>query len=548
MVVSARLPQLAALFGTALGLVLTLAMPAGLFSGDEGIKLVQAQALVNSGWRDFAVPYLGSDADPSGAHIPLRPPFVSEKDGSWYGIYSVEWVTVSAVFWKLGGLRGVFLLSWIGAAAALWLLARLATRTVGPVWAAAVVVATSLGTPLLLYGTTSYEHAWGTALILASLTLLGGDTVSTKSLLAAGGCLGLAACIRPELAAFSAGFAAYAFLRWGVVRASVLRLSVVGSSCAGVIGLHLLLNLLLFGSAHPNLEAADHPPTTYDMNFAMLASDDAPDLLLWSLAGATILGLLFAGSAALRALGRAAALIVIAIAAFGAWQAMAAVSPGMFTETRSLIGLFTATPLAVLGLLRGVGPRRADEDGREGGAIVAAALTFVGLVVAVRLPGFWGGLELGSRYLLPAAPILILGAAEYLRHQSKKGIGVAILLGAAVLLLLSVRATLINGQALHAIRDHSAQLTAAVEASGSDDIITDRFWVPQVLAPLYFEKRVYLHASESLFRGLLALDRTRVVRVHGRFGPGSYRGLAVTRVQVIRPREVVVFELAPIPL
>ena len=37
---------------------------------------------------------------------------------------------------------------------------------------------------------------------------------------------------------------------------------------------------------------------------------------------------------------------------------------------------------------------------------------------APSVPGFIGGLELGSRYLLPAAPLLLIGAADHLRRQT----------------------------------------------------------------------------------------------------------------------------------
>ena len=69
------LPKIVALVCAAAGLILTLAMPEGVFSGDEGVKLAQSQALVHNDWRSMELPYLGSDVDPAGRYFPIAPPF-----------------------------------------------------------------------------------------------------------------------------------------------------------------------------------------------------------------------------------------------------------------------------------------------------------------------------------------------------------------------------------------------------------------------------------------------------------------------------------------
>lgn len=50
--------------------------PEGLYSGDIGVKFVQARALAASEFRSLDIPYLGEFLDPSREFFPIRPPFV----------------------------------------------------------------------------------------------------------------------------------------------------------------------------------------------------------------------------------------------------------------------------------------------------------------------------------------------------------------------------------------------------------------------------------------------------------------------------------------
>ena len=72
-----------AVAGVALAVV-TFTAPRGLFSGDEGIKLVQHAE------RAF---------DPGGRNYPFSAPFVIENGGRHYGIYPITFVAPSAIGW-----------------------------------------------------------------------------------------------------------------------------------------------------------------------------------------------------------------------------------------------------------------------------------------------------------------------------------------------------------------------------------------------------------------------------------------------------------------
>ena len=53
--------------------------PDAVYSGDIGVKYVQARALVDAGFRNLDIPYPGAFLDPAREFFPLRPPFVMES-------------------------------------------------------------------------------------------------------------------------------------------------------------------------------------------------------------------------------------------------------------------------------------------------------------------------------------------------------------------------------------------------------------------------------------------------------------------------------------
>ena len=538
-----RIPLLVALAAAGLGIVLVFIMPRGLFSGDEGVKLLQSRALVENGWRSAAIPYPGQDIDPRQKYLPLRPPFVWEHEGSWYGVYSLTYTAATALAWALGGLRAVSLFSWSGAALGLVLLAGLAKKALGWPWATAVVVMTALATPLLLYGTLNFEHSWATALVLGCLLLLTLPEPNGRSQVIAGALLGLGAVIRPELYAFPAGIVAFCLVGWGWRRQTIRRLVFVAAGMILVTGIDLVSRALMFGSFHPNLQVGDLPATTYALNLNRLVPPEITGRGAATLAAAVLIGLMPVRGATSRVARWLAGLILVLVFGHLSWQALAAVTPSVRADTRTVIGLFGATPLALVGLLRGVTARKSEES-RLAAACAAAAAVFIVAVVAVKVRGFIGGLELGSRYLLPAAPLLLIGAADYLRRQTP-GLQRGLTAAACMLLaVLSLRASLDNAVSTYVIRQDNARLVTAVRESGIEDVITRHFWIPQLMAPIYFEKRIYLNPDRRLLRRMVRAERYRVVGVDLRAGVYSGRNLRLIRGRVgLRPGRVISYRL-----
>jgi hypothetical protein len=338
---------------------------------------------------------------------------------------------------------------------------------------------------------------------------------------------------------------AFSLVLWGWRLETLRRLIFVAAGAGLITGVDLISKAVMFGSFHPNLQASGLPPITYDINFARLVPTEIRETGMLALCAALVIGLLPALGRASRFAKWLAGVVVALVFARLAWQALAAVTPSMFTDTRTIIGLFAATPLAILGLLRGFRPPAAGSSAL-GAACGAAATLFIIAVVAVRSPGFIGGLELGSRYLLPAAPLLLIAGADYLRHQ-EKGLYRRLALAACLPLAgLSLQATFDNGMSTFLIRQHTSRLLAAVEETGIEDIVTRHFWIPQLLGPLYFEKRIYLDPDDELLRRMMDKGRRRVVGVDLMVGIYSGDRVKVTRDRVVlKPGHVMSYRLWP---
>src|SRR5207302_3612710 len=103
------------------------------------------------------------------------------------------------------------------------------------------------------------------------------------------------------------------------------------------------------------------------------------------------------------------AVLVLWAAVLG-WKALVLGPTGI---DRTIVGLVSATPLVVLGVLRGpyVG-RGQPVERRIAPACVVAAVAIAFVVYRADVEKFAGGLQFGSRYLLPLVPLLLIGAAD----------------------------------------------------------------------------------------------------------------------------------------
>ncbi len=140
-------------FYAVLGLV-SLA-PEAVYSGDIGVKYVQAPALVQQRFASLDIPYPGQFLDPDRAFFPLRPPFVMTTGGETQAIFPPVSALLQAVAVGAAGFRGMIALSIVAAAVVLVASCALAPAA----QRLAVAIAVGLGGPLWFYAVSGWEHA-----------------------------------------------------------------------------------------------------------------------------------------------------------------------------------------------------------------------------------------------------------------------------------------------------------------------------------------------------------------------------------------------------
>src|SRR4029077_5331194 len=86
-------------------------VPAVFYSGDIGVKFVQARALAAHHFTSLDIPYPGEFLDRSREFFPLRDPFVMTIGGATQAIFSPTFAVLQACVVTVAGFRGLALLS-----------------------------------------------------------------------------------------------------------------------------------------------------------------------------------------------------------------------------------------------------------------------------------------------------------------------------------------------------------------------------------------------------------------------------------------------------
>ena len=495
-----------AIAGVALALA-TFTAPRGLFSGDEGIKLVQALGVLDHGLADPDLPYPGRSFDPAGRNYPFSAPFVIERAGHNYGIYPITFVAPSAVGWAAFGFWGLHLVPLACGIWVVYLTLILAHRATGNLrWSVTAAALLIVATPFVLQTALFNEHVPGIALLLAGLVGLVDARGGRLRMLLAGAALGLAATLRSELMAAAPAVVVFVAITCDR-RTAVSRLALAAAAAASVVGAYMLYNLHVTGHLLPavtaNLER-DRP--TRGQMLPLLFDPAVRRAAVPVLAAAAAVGLGALWPRVPRRLAAAAAAVLTLAWCGVAGYALAGIPAG--TGIRQTHGLFGTTPLLVLGLYAGLTPP--TQASRFARACMLAAMTLVIAVFATDMDRDAGGLQLGTRHMLGAVPLLVVSAVSVLAGLPRRALALAV-----VPLALSIWANTINYRVLRKIAGRNEQLVAAIGQSPAHDVVTSFWWGPQVLAPLWRTHRVYRGGDAALLGRLRSGGITEVVQALG---------------------------------
>jgi hypothetical protein len=181
---------------------------------------------------------------------------------------------------------------------------------------------------------------------------------------------------------------------------------------------------------------------------------------------------------------------------------------------RTLIGLFSVTPIALYGLLASPWQPRWRQ------VWIFALLTTVA-IIGLNRSNDAGGLQLGARLLLPALPALIARAAASLDADvgARRWIGLRLVpLFAPPALLVGTIFLIARGiPPAYQIAANGERAADAVAAAPGRAVVTRVWWESQVLTPVLFaDKEIYLVGRDltPVLEALAARGDTEVVVIN----------------------------------
>lgn len=446
--------------------------PHAFYSGDSGVKLIAARNAIAHPSRPFEIdlPTI------SGRPLPYVERFFAVHDQHAHALQSPLFPVLSAPFIAMFGLRGAYLLPLISFVALLPLLTRIAKHAAPDVGTWTVAAVGIFAGPVLFYALEFWEHVPSIACLAGATALLTTSQPSRVQLLGSGVLSAIAVLLRPEALWYVIALTcwrAYARERVALYLGAVVTL----------LGVFAVFNFLESGSWMGLHASANMAPLLDDwarvrIQRAALWFWPGGSSMLW-IAG--LLGLLASWVAFLLKvnprLSQAIALSAVALLAVGG-------AIGSYPRE----SLWSCWPI---GLLLLVPSTRIKE---------IAAMWWLTLftVVAVWLSSTHdGGAQWGPRFVLIAAPAMIVIAAANLSDAAGPGqaqrLRQSIVL---VVLLAGLWTTRAAYRELRGTKQFYAQLVDAVDrhvASGSV-IIFSTWWFDQVVASLY-STRTFLYAD-----------------------------------------------------
>ncbi len=489
--------------------------PDAVYSGDIGVKFVQARALAASHFTSLDIPYPGEFLDPAREFFPIRPPFVMTTGGATQAIFSPMSAVIQAIAVGLAGMPGMILVSLAAGVVILlgaWALAgRGMTSATGPS-GAAVVLALGVAGPLWFYAVSGWEHAPAVAFSTVAFAIAIRSRWGVMPLVA-GVCLGAGATLRDEVLLLAPGLALAVWMRRPGIR-PLLQLAAgmfipLGAAAAIEVwwfGRPLAAHLrhavhLLQRAAH--LSDAPNPDVPALRPFSMRERYETV-IQYWLLGygrDAWILayGLGLVAALAIRLWLRSSAGLLVWVAAVVGLTAVDLHE--LVTAPKWLAGLQRVSPYLVFALFPR--PHGAARRGWYVPVVLVTAAAYVALAFAGADTS--GGKSLGPRLLLPLMPLLAVAALGTMALFLSGRSAVDRWTGRAGVLLVLMSATMhvFGTVPAYVHRNHDdASVIAAVDADPSRIVVADDEFTAQLLFPLYYRKIVFLADSPDSGRRL----------------------------------------------
>ncbi len=501
----------------------------GFWVIDNSNKFLQLQAIVESGYADYSIPWDGTEVDPELVSNPMPHPFSQIRDGRIYSIFSPVFAVLSSVPYRLFGFPGLYILPWLGGVLALAGLAQIISGPIGGKLPAANLAVFTAGvcTPMWFYSSAFWEHTPAVACCIWALYFL-------MQFLRRGKIAQLASCgvlavlgvyFRDELYLFCGVLAAAAVL-YGPETKVKTALAITGNMLTAALplwlfqgwaigapfGFHLGSHLLSASGMVEHL--SQRPQVIYNLLVMSVPN----------IAGSIFVSLpflaLFFWNPGLSKKAFLASVPVLAgaglvSACFSMWGYVFADSPGMWMYKSN--GLFSTVPVLLPGLIRFRDAKDTVRKPSPQRLIYLIALVYVA-VYCLAAPELGStGIHWGNRFLLVLYPMLALLAAMnitkwYSFAKRPGGQWSHYLILAVFLMTFAAQANAVR--LLHQKKQFSYRVNREIAVRPEEVIIANYWWIPQELYSQYNTKLLFYAENTAQFNRLTTLLREKG---YGRF-------------------------------
>jgi len=516
---SARAATLVVFAGLALvylGLGLVVLTSDAIYSGDIGVKFVQARALAAHQFRSLDLPYPGAFLDPDRLFFALRPPFVMPVGAETQAIFPPASAMVQAVAAAAGGVRGMIVVTILAGIVTLWATARMSEPVLRPY----TLLAAGLAGPLWFFAVSGWEHAQAVACGAAAFALAMQASSPLRAGLA-GAVLALGVTQRDEVLLLAPGLLVVLWVRtrsWPALAAAAGAAGVVVLAATAVdvwwfgrppaAHLRHAAHIVRRGSwlgGEPGTDVPSLRPFTARQRYETviqywLLGYGNNRAIAWFTAG-------LAGALLLRFVWRIPAGLLVWIAALMVLAFMDLEE--VVRAPKWLAGMLRVSPFFVFAILPP--PRERRWTAMHGALVITSS---VYLLLAYAGADTTGGKGLGPRLLLPLFPMLAVASVSSIRDYLSAPQRIERWIGAAGALLLAVALVIHAAGTIPAYvarnRDDGSAMMA-VKASPERIVVADDMFTAQLLMPLYFRKVLYLADAQPSGRDLAErLDRARL--------------------------------------
>lgn len=510
------------LIGGLYGILITTYLPPlnGVWSSDQGVKIIQLESLLLQKFTTNALVYPGVALDPTHQYSPLRGPYLN-LDGQSYAMWSAAFAFLSSIPFFFVGYPGLYIIPIVATLGVLWTTAQIGRRHLRMGWTIAIVLICGLASPLVFYSLVFWEHTLAASVTLPAIwqAIQGLEQQKRRPAFIAGVLLGVAAWFRNEVVLAAPAFAIALLLLRAPCRGDYLA-ALAGGTVLGLMPL-FIFNQYVYGMfVGPHILVAGSANAAGSQTVgAMLAARAAwVDLLLVPFAEpfliAALLALLMLALLTPRLRHSTAQRMTVAAAMICALAALYIVTRFAVTLiSPSLLLGFPATLLCFVPMANSRAP--VDRSGeapwlslkRLTQLLLVFSALYIALALALHIPD--GGAQWGPRVLLPVVPLLTLAGvarvASWFRPDTHPVTRAAVVAALLVVVGVSAVSEAYGIRQARASNAASHLVTTTVAQSEQRVVITDIWYAPPIIAPLFYDGHlVFLIGTGRELDGLLA--------------------------------------------